>query len=348
MMRSIVLILLASFGSTFCAAWENQADRYAEEYLNHSEAECPIAPDNIKHFVYFSRDRDAIIDHAFLDSERFAGAQIMYSWAELEPNKDDYDFSKIEDDLNYLKQFKKSLFVQLQDATFHPKYKAVPKYLLTPEYAGGAVPQFNDKKKIEGWVAKRWDFKVQLRFAKLLNALGKEFDGRIEGINLQESAIGVTSDTAPDFSSEKYADSLKINMKALKESFPWSAKLQYANFMPGEWLPWEDEGYLKSIYTYGEEIGVGLGAPDLMIRRKAQLNHALAMMHENEYSVPLGIAVQDGNYIGQTGNVVVQKNRNNIVPALHSFAHKFLKVDYMFWVNQKPYFEEDVLPCFKQ
>ncbi|GAL34706.1 hypothetical protein JCM19240_4256 [Vibrio maritimus] len=36
--------------------------------------------------------------------------------------------------------------------------------------------------------------------------------------------------------------------------------MQYANFMIGEWLPWEDKGYLKSIYEYGQQIGVGLGA----------------------------------------------------------------------------------------
>ncbi len=105
-------------------------------------------------------------------------------------------------------------------------------------------------------------------------------------------------------------------------------------------------GYLRSIYQYGEEIGVGLSAPDLMVRRKGQLNHALAMMHENNYSVPLGIAVQDGNYIGQTNSDQVIENRKNIVPLLHAFARDFLKVQYMFWVNQEPYFREDVLPCF--
>jgi hypothetical protein len=30
---------------------------------------------------------------------------------------------------------------------------------------------------------------------------------------------------------------------------------------------------------------------------------------------------------------------------LYEFARDFMKVDYMFWVDQKPYFEEDVLPC---
>ena len=122
--------------------------------------------------------------------------------------------------------------------------------------------------------------------------------------------------------------------------------MQYANFMPGEWLPWEDNGYLKSIYQYGEEIGVGLGAPDLMVQRKGQLNHALAMMHENSYSVPLGIAVQDGNYIGLTNSDQVIGERKNLVPLLHAFAKDFLNVKYMFWVDQEPYFEQDVLSCF--
>jgi hypothetical protein len=36
----------------------------------------------------------------------------------------------------------------------------------------------------------------------------------------------------------------------------------------------------------------------------------------------------------------------NLVPGLHAFAREFLGVDVMFWVNQPPYFEEDVLTCF--
>jgi hypothetical protein len=142
-------------------------------------------------------------------------------------------------------------------------------------------------------------------------------------------------------------------MLALKKAFPRSTTMQYANFMPGEWLPWNDKGYLRSIYLYGQEIGVGLGGPDLMVQRKAQLNHTLAMMHEYVYTVPLGIAIQDGNYIGKTGadpdyNEPIDNELNehkNIVPLLHAFAKEFLKVKYMFWVNQEPYFSKDVIPC---
>ena len=107
----------------------------------------------------------------------------------------------------------------------------------------------------------------------------------------------------------------------------------------------------SSIYQYGEEIGVGLGGPDLMVTRKGQLNHILKFMHEGLYTVPLGIAVQDGNYIAKTGDEkdeTENKPRQNLVPLLQAFAKDFLRVNYMFWVNQDPYFKEDVLPCFSR
>ena len=113
----------------------------------------------------------------------------------------------------------------------------------------------------------------------------------------------------------------------------------------------DDKGYLRSIYKYGEQIGVGIGGPDLMVTRKGQLNHLITLLHEERYTVPIGIAIQDGNYVGKTGNEstnVTAKNRKNIVPLLHGFAKDFLKVNYMFWTNQAPYFKQDVLPCFSK
>lgn len=332
---------------------ESPADKYQNAYKPYLDAPCPLPDDGIKHFVYFAKDREAIKNHALLTASRLTGAQIMYSWKDLEPEKGRYEFSRIREDYEYLEKHGKKLFVQLQDATFSPQFKAVPDYLLTKEYDGGITPQFNDREEEEGWVAKRWNAKVRERFALLLDAFGNEFDGKIEGVNLQETAIGVRRKSDPGFSEEKYVAGLKANMLALKKAFPRSATMQYANFIPGEWLPWEDKGYLKGLYRYGEEIGVGLGGPDLMVNRKAQLNHSLGLMHEGKFTVPLGIAIQDGNYIGKTGAdadynehaAPASGARKNIVPMLHGFAKDFLKVSYMFWVNQEPYFTEDVLPC---
>lgn len=355
-LRTVLCWTAIFFSITLSAQhWQNPAEKYKDAYKQYLNANCPIPADGIQHFVYFARDRESLIEHALLTHPMFKGAQIMYSWRELEPAKGQYDFSAIRQDYAYLKQHGKRLFVQLQDATFYPKYKAVPDYLESDQYGGGAVSQYNDQGEEEGWVAKRWNEQVRARFALLLQALGKEFDGKIEGINLQETAIGVNSETDSTFSEQAYMRGLKANMLALKQAFPSSTTMIYANFVSGEWLPWNDKGYLRGLYQYGEEIGVGLGSPDLMVTRKGQLNNPLRMMHEGSYTVPIGIAIQDGNYIGKTGadadyHEEMDKGdlaRSNIVPLLHAFAKDFLRVSYMFWVNQEPYFEEDVMPCFE-
>jgi len=353
--RFWLLIGFIASQASFAEEWQDPAKKYINAYKQYLDSTCPIKDDSIKHFVYFIKEREEIHDHAFLRIEKFAGAQIMYSWDQLETEKDHYDFSLIKEDYEYLKRHEKKLFIQLQDVTFYPIRKAVPHYLLSNEYDGGVVLQITDDGVPDGWVAKRWNSKVRERFKLLLDALGKEFDGKVEGVNLQETAIGVSQKEDASFSPESYVKGLKANMLALKTAFPTSTTMQYANFMPGEWLPWEDKGYLRSVYQYGEDIGVGLGGPDLMYTRKGQLNHTITLMHEGEFTVPLGIAIQDGNYTGKTGadkeydehNDTGDKGRKNIVPVLFEFAKDFLDVNYIFWVNQAPYFEEDVATCLR-
>ncbi|PTY36835.1 hypothetical protein BGP77_05990 [Saccharospirillum sp. MSK14-1] len=331
--------------SVMAADWQNPAERYQDAYQAYVSERCPLPNDGMSHYAYFARDREAMRDHPFLEAERFEGAQIMYSWRDLEPERDHYDFEPIRDDLVYLAEHGKTLFIQLQDATFYNQNLSAPDYLRSAEFDGGMIQQYTDDGTPEGWVAKRWNAAVRERFAALMTVLGDEFDGDIAGINLQETAIGVSADYDSSFTPAGYVEGLKANMQALADAFPNTIKLQYANFMPGEWLPWEDKGYLRSIYEHGNHIGVGLGGPDLMVRRKGQLNHTIAMMHEGEFSVPLGIAVQDGNYIGATNSDRIATDRANIVPLLHAFAADFMGVSLMFWSYQEPYFSEDVLPC---
>ena len=347
--RNFIVFFLTfmSFNSLIARDWENPAERYMNIYKQYEDAECPLPDDGIAHFVYFARDREALRNHEFLSNIRFQGAQIMYPWRHMEPSRGVYDFSAIREDMDYLAGYGKTLFVQLQDASFFMVNIPVPDYLRAPEFDGGIIEQRTDSGKTEGWVAKRWNSAVRERFARLIEALGEDFDGRIAGLNLQESAIGVTREYDASFTPEAYLEGLKENMTAAARAFSRSPTLQYANFMPGEWLPWDDKGYLRSIYAHGEAIGAGLGAPDLMVRRKGQLNHALAMMHEGRFGVPLGIAVQEGNYIGETGNTRVVKERKNSVPLLRAFADDFLGVSFMFWSYQEPYFSEDVLSCIQ-
>jgi hypothetical protein len=302
------------------------------------------------HYVFFDRDRERISEKSFLDASALEGAQLKYTWRELEPEKDRYDFEAVRHDLAFLISHGKKLFIQLQDVSFSESIVNVPPYLTRdPQYDGGADRQYaienDDETKAApgGWVARRWDPAVRERFHKLLAALGKEFDGKIEGINLPETAVdfGATGKLYPaGFTPAGYRDAVIANMEALCRAFPRSVAMQYANFMPGEWLPGEDKGYLRSVYERARELKMAVGGPDLLPGRPGQMNHAYRFLRERDDSVRAGIAVQWGNY----EHVNPKTGKRVTIPELVRFATEEIKVDYVFWCTQDPFYTKDVIP----
>jgi hypothetical protein len=177
--------------------------------------------------------------------------------------------------------------------------------------------------------------------------LGKNFDGRLAGINMPETSVdfGNTGRYFPaGFSPEIYRDAIKSYMRAAKGAFKKSIVMQYANFMPGEWLPREDRGYLSSIYEYGKVIGVGLGGPDVKVYKKSQMDHSYRFLPSVSGIVVTGIAVQYGNY--EESNPMT--GRKVTIADIYRFCQEVLKIDYIFWSTQEPYYERDVLPYLQQ
>lgn len=310
----------------------------------------PLTAKPLHHYVFFNLDRAGIRNPAFLRNRAFEGAQIKYAWRKLEPSKDRYDFSAIRDDLAFLTGHGKKLFIQVQDVSFSGSFDNVPEYLHhDPAYHGGVARDVVDEEKgiRGGWVARRWDPAVRERFHKLLGALGEEFDGRIEGINLPETSIdfGQTGQLHPaGYSPATYCESVLETMTALKRAFPHSVAMIYANFMPGEWLPDNDQGFLRGVYQHARAIGLAVGNPDLLPNRRWQIKHSYHLIRDAAGVVPTGIAVQEGNYAftnPRTGKRVV-------VADMLAFACDYLKVDYIFWFPEEPYFSRDVVPFLKR
>jgi hypothetical protein len=309
---------------------------------------------SIHHYVFFGQDRKKIAaDSAFFDTRTLEGAQVTYTWRQMEPQKDAYDFSMIREDLVLLDAHGKRLWIQIQDVSFDSSRINVPRYLLQdPIYNGGAAPQYNDRvdenhTRVSGWVARRWDPAVQQRFHQLLHALGKEFDGRIEGVNLNETSVvfGESVRLFPKgYSFEIYRDAIITNMKALKRAFPKSVAMQYGNFMPGEWRPTDDKGYLRAVYQAAKESNIGMGGPDLMPYRPGQLLGSYPLIREAAGVVPTAIAVQDGNL----AEVNPATGKRVEVSELMRFAADYLKVDYVFWGIKEPYYSRDVIPFLRR
>lgn len=308
-----------------------------------------------RHYIFFGQDREKLKAAAsLLETKAVEGAQVAYSWRQLEPEKDRYEFDMIREDLAFLAAKGKRLFVQIQDVTFSASRINVPRYLLEDgRYNGGADKQYHIKgddeehAAVAGWAARRWDAAVQERFHKLLVALGREFDGRVEGVNFAETSVtfGVSGRLHPKgYSPEIYRDAIIMNMKALKRAFPKSVAMQYANFMPGEWRPTNDRGYLLAVYRAAKESKVGVGGPDLMPHRPGQLKSSYPLIRDAAGVVPTGIAVQDGNL----EEINPSTGKRVTAAELLEFADVYLKVDYVFWGTQEPYFSQEVIPLLRR
>ena len=304
----------------------------------------------MQHYIFFGAEREHIHDPAFLRAKGVAGAQLRYSWRELEPERDGYALDLIRADQQWLQAHNKKLWVQLQDVTFAPAFVPVPPYLRQDtRYHGGANRQYEisggDEKHAApaGWVARRWDSAVQARLHRLFAALGRAFDGTLAGINLAETSVefGETGVLfPPDFTPARYADAIVANMAALKRAFPQSVAMQYANFMPGEWLPGNDHHLLRTIYDRARALHVAVAGPDLLPYKRGQMAHSYPLLRASHGLVPTGIAVQEGNYAARnsrTGKPVT-------LPELLAFATDYLRVGYIFWCNEEPYYRRDVLP----
>src|SRR5215813_154515 len=96
------------------------------------------AQKQVKHFIFFSHERERIHEKSFLENENIKGAQLKYTWRELEPQENEYNLQLVQNDLDFLTSKGKKFFIQLQDVSFDTQYKCVPRYIMQEKkYNGG-------------------------------------------------------------------------------------------------------------------------------------------------------------------------------------------------------------------
>jgi hypothetical protein len=262
------------------------------------------------------------------------GVQIVYRWRDLEPQKDVYRFDRIEADLAFLGGKGKQLWVQLQDRFFRPEDRGIPDYVLDGAAYRGGLARQKDRPgegvpESSGWVTKQWNGKVRARFQKLLRALAARCDGRIYGLNLPETAADVDMDVerrASGFHCDDYFRATLENIEVAKSVFLRSHVVQYVNFWPCEWN--NDRDYMGRMFRTAVRKGIGLGGPDVVPYRKAQMRNAYPFFHRHHAELPIvAFAVQEPTrtYVNpETGKPFTDRE-------FLDFATGYLGARILFW-----------------
>lgn len=294
---------------------------------------------SLSQWLYTSNiDEEAL---ALLEHPEIQGIQSLYTWKSLEPQRDQYDFSAIENDLNHARSKGKQLWVQIQDRTFSIENNPVPIYLHKPIYNNGSVPQCDgddcDSDFVAGgWATAQWNSHVRERFQSLLKALAVKFDGKVYGFNLPETSIEVQSNNnATGYTCQAYFEGTLDNARYAAQVFRRSYAVQYVNFWPCGWA--NENNYLSDSFQFFADHGVGVGGPDNIPFKQTMENNAYPFMSKYRNKVPINVvAVQEPDLAAINPNTSKPFTKAEFT----SFAEKQLGSKILFWALSSPWLHQ--------
>jgi len=98
--------------------------------------------------------------------------------------------------------------------------------------------------------------------------------------------------------------------------------------------------YLKDMYKQAVHDGIGVGGPDIKVYKPFQMANSYPLIRDAAGIVPSGVAVQDGNY-----SVINPKTGKQVtIQEIYEFARDYLKLNYVFWCTEEPFYSSEVLP----
>ncbi|MQL47046.1 hypothetical protein GEA64_03145 [Photorhabdus khanii] len=293
-----------------------------------------------QNYLYTSSDNLNQL-HELLERQDIDGVQIVYNWKQLESAPGKYDFSAIEKDLALLSKIQKKLFIQIQDRFFEKDARYIPFYLQqSSKYQGGLVAQVDNpgegKAQGYGWVAIQWNADLCKRYQNLLSALAKEFDGRITGINLPETAIDIDMkhDTT-GFSCDHYFAAELDNIKFARQVFKKSYVVQYVNFWPCERN--NDHQYMSRLFNFASKNKIGLGGPDIVPYQSAQMKNAYPFFNRYKGKLDLvAMAVQEPTLTYTNPKTKKPFTQEEFA----DFAENYLGANIIFWSTATPWLKQ--------
>jgi hypothetical protein len=289
-----------------------------------------------QNFLYLGQDEiEGLL--LIIDRPDIKGVQILYVWSNLETSKGVYDFSMIEHDLGIARAHHKQFWLQIEDRFFRPAARHLPSYMLTdPEYGGGLARQYDDRDGTlvpAGWVARQWDPAVRTRYQALIAALARQFDGRILGFNVEETAADVGADPLPaGYSCDAYFEGTEENILFARTAFKRSHVVQYVNFWPCGWN--NARSYMSRFFEFAAAHRIGVGGPDIVPNRPGQMRNSYPFIHDYQDKVPIvAMAIQEPTLDYTNPATGKPFSRDEFT----SFAADYLGVDIIFWSKDAPW-----------
>lgn len=311
-------------------------------------AEAPTTPGVVKwhpgHYytpMTFMRTNPSIMAQIYTElksTPALRGLQVRFTWPELEPDEDRYDFTGIEKILAELIPLNKHLVILLELKSFNPKTWPVPAYMRNEKYEYGTFPFSGFGQDImRGHNLKLWNTGVHDRLIALLAELGKRFNGHanFEGIGLPETAFGQPINMISNRDTDKYYDNLLSIQREMRHAFPNTLTYQFVNY-PRE--------ILADFVDHMRTIGTGLGGPDIFMD-----DPGLTLDHPNKPKgiyhyypqmsglIPLTPSVMQANYDNTRHD---GKGRVPTIPELLAFGRDRLRANYLFWTRAPGHFQQ--------
>ncbi|UNI22172.1 hypothetical protein JDV02_008085 [Purpureocillium takamizusanense] len=268
------------------------------------------------------------------------GAQIIYNWKQLEPTEGQYNFSQIEADLSRVESLGKNLWIWLLFQSYNRSRNPTPGYLNQSMYNNGSVMALGRPGEPGGWVAMQWNAHVRARFQLLLTKLAERFDGRIYGINLDETSVQLSPAVAKAsaFSPKAWYDAEQENILHARRAFSSSHVVQFVNFWPGEL--YSNDAVMNDSFAFYAEHGIGFGGPDNIPWNCPYMTNSYPLYSQYKNKVPIRItSVQEPDY---KDYINPQTNSTFTKDEFIQFARDYLQVDIIFWAVTSPLYNAAV------
>lgn len=259
------------------------------------------------------------------------GLQLRYTWAELEPNEDRFNFDRLRQDLDRVASYKKRLHVLLMLKSFAGGARPVPEYLEQKAGSGRSTYSIGiEEKQAPGGPRARagqnvalWEPAVLENLEKFLFAMGKALDSHpaLESVAFNETALGRADRSISDDDRNGFFKNLASANRTLRKAFPTTVAIQFVNF---------PKQAIQTLVGQMPEYGIGLGGPDVFLDDRSLRDNVYTQYPRLAGVVPLAPSVQFENYVALSH----QGERTSVpIEDLYNFARNQLRANYLYWTR---------------